>query len=391
MAGETTEPTFAGTIDFETGKIERVADNPNLVDDQNAAITPQEDQPLNEEPPVTPVVEAPKVETPITNDYLKNWNERAGTQFQTEDEAIEEIKSSRGLKEKLTDYEKRLGELSVLDDPFVRDIAKAKKAGIGIELYLEAVKMDVDKLDTKQALKEAFLRRNAELVATDPEFAGMKFERDFQARYGKIGEVLDVSGLDEIEAKEKTLEFNRDQDFIKRSLNAEAMQDKKFLSDWKKQHITIPDVPQQNGMTDEQIQQYTSQVDSFVGQNEKVEIPIGDLKFNFGLKDYKDTLKKELLNPFETLKKHGIDIENGLIDSTKLGKLLVAAHVGNNVGKPLSDWSIDAKNIELLKNKLVAPAPAQSIAAGAAPGAEDDMIARFGKGMAAAKAAQSQS
>lgn len=387
------EPQFAGTLNLEEGTATKGGAEPVFTDDPNAVLNPPA-EPLSGEPPATqPVETPPAVVPPVTtpNDWLKNWNERAGTQFQTEDEAIEEIKSSRGLKEKLTDYEKRVQELAVLDDPFVRDIAKAKKAGIGIELYLDAVKMDVDKLETKSALKEAYMRRNAELVATDPEFAGMKFERDYQAKYGKIGEILDVSGLEEFEAKEKTLEFNREQDFIKRSLNAEAIQDKKYLSEWKKQHVTIPDVPQQTGMTDEQIQQYKSQVDSFVSLNEKVEIPIGDQKFNFGLKDYKETLKKDLLNPFETLKKHGIDIENGLIDSTKLGKLLIAAYVGDNVGKPLSDWSIDAKNIELLKNKLASPAPAQPIAAGAAPGADDDMFARFGKGMAAAKEAQRQS
>lgn len=400
MENNNPDPRFAGTIDLETGKIEKVSDNPNLTDNPDASLEDTSGAGgVNEgtgEPGAAAVAattttdETAKLaaaEAEKNADYLKIWNEKAGTQYQTIEEAIEEIKSGRGLKEKLIDSEKKLGELSVLDDPFVRDIAKAKKSGIGIELYLEALKMDVDKLDAKQSLKEAFLRRNADLVATDPEFAGMKFEKDYQAKYGKIGEQLDVKGLDEFEIKEKTLEFNRDQDFIKRSLNAEAMQDKKYLNDWKKQHITIPDAPQQAGMTDAQIQQYTLQVDSFVGQNEMIEIPVGDkLKFNFGLKDYKETLKKELLNPLETLKKHGIDVENGIIDPDKLGKLLTAAYVGGNIAKPLSDWAVDARNIEFLKQKVVQPAPTQSIAAGAAAGAEDDLATRFAKGMAAQKA-----
>lgn len=388
---ENSEPKFVGTIDLETGKVEKVSDNPNLVEPTGPSpdeMSPEDGTGTEIKPADVPHgTEAPIV---AQVDYLKNWNEKAGTQYQSDDELINEIKASRAFKEKLTDYEKKLGELSVLDDPFVRDIARVKKAGIGIELYLEALKMDVDKLDHKQALKEDFLRNNAELVATDPEFAGMKFERDYQVKYGKIGETLDVSGLDEFEVKEKTLEFNREQDFIKRSLNAEASQAKNRLKDWKTKHVTIPDVPQQNGMTDAQIQQYTSQVDSFVSQNEKVEIPIGDQKFNFGLKDYKDTLKQELLNPIETLKKHGIDVENGTVDPEKLGKLLTAAYVGGNIAKPLSDWSIDARNIELLKQKMIQPAPTQPIGAGAVL-PEDDIFARFGKGMSAQKAAQSQS
>jgi hypothetical protein len=238
------EPTFAGTIDLETGKVEKVSDNPNLTDQPDANITDDSagagggDQGGGGDNPDTAaaaaveaarVAEAEKAKNNNT-DYLKNWNEKAGTQFQTEDEAIEHLKSSRDYKQKLTDYEKQLGELKVLDDPFVRDIARAKKAGIGIELYFDAMKMDVDKLEAKQALKEDFLRNNAELVATDPEFAGMKFERDYLAKFGKADEKLDVSGLDEFEAKEKTLEFNQNQDFIKRSLNAEAMLAKKRLT-----------------------------------------------------------------------------------------------------------------------------------------------------------------
>ncbi len=384
--------SFAGTFDLEAGTFEKASDNPNPND--NPESTLEESTVENggageggEAGAATPDVSH---ETPNT-DWLKNWNEKAGTQYQTEDEAIEDIKSSRGLKEKITDYEKKLGELSLLDDPMVRDIARAKKAGIGIELYLEAVKMDVDKLDAKQALREDFIRTNAELFATDPEFAGMKFEKDYHAKYGGIGKALDVSGLDEFEAKEKTLEFNQDQEFIKRSLNADSVGAKKRLTEWKKQHISIPDVPQQQGMTDAQIQQYTSQVETFIGQNEKIEIPVGDkMKFNFGLKDYKETLKTELLNPLETLKKHGIDLDNGTIDAEKLGKLLTAAYVGQNLAKPLSDWSIDARNIEFLKNKKVQPAPTQPIAAGA-PQPEDDLAMRFAKGMKAQKEALSQS
>jgi len=401
------EPTFAGTIDLETGGATRATEGQEPPPDPQQPASPGEpaagvgDGGANEEPPVAAAAAAAPpagngaapvvVEPAKNNDWLKNWNERAGTQFQTEDEAIEHLKVSRTYKEKLTDYEKQLGELRVLDDPFVRDIAKAKKAGIGIDLYLEAVKMDVDKLDPKRVLKEAFLRKNAEIVAIDPELAGMQFEEDYQVKYGKITEELDVAGLDEVEAKAKTVEFNRKQDFVKRTLNVAVAQERNYLNDWKKQHVTIPDVVQQTGMTDAQIQQYTSQVDTFVGQNEKIEIPVGDLKFNFGLKDYKETLKKELLNPFETLKKHGIDVDTGIIDSTKLGKLLIAAYLGENMGKPLSDWSIDAKNIELLKNKLIQPAPPQPIAAGATPGADDDDWTRFGKGMKAAREAQSQS
>jgi hypothetical protein len=389
MDNNNPDPQFAGTLDLEAGTAQRVADNPNLVDDPNAVIN--EPAPGGGDGSAAPAPVVPHgTPEPQKADYLKLWNERAGTQYQTDDEAIEDLKVSRTYKEKITDYEKKLGELSVLDDPFVRDIARAKKAGIGIELYLEAVKMDVDKLEAKQALKEDFLRSNAELVASDPEFAVMKFERDYISRFGKIGETLDVSGLDEFEAKEKTLEFNRDQEFLKRSLNAESMQSKNRLKEWKQKYVTIPDVQAQTGMTDAQIQQYTSQVEVFVNQNEKIEIPVGEQKFNFGLKDYKETLKKELLYPLDTLKKHGIDWETGNIDVEKLGKLLTAAYVGTNVAKPLSDWSLDARNIELLRQKQITPAPAQPIAAGVPP-EEDDLYTRMGKGIKAQREAQSQS
>ncbi len=393
--GETPDPQFAGTIDLETGKVERASDGavePTEPVDTEAAIIADP----NKEPDpnaATEPVTGTEAKTGTTNiaDYLKSINEKAGLQFQTDDEIVTEIRAGRALKEKFTtEYETKLKAFSELD-PMALDIDRARKAGIGIDLYLDAVKMDVEKLDAKNTLKEAFLRRNADLVASDPDFARMKFDREFKARFGKMDEKLDVSGLDEFEAKEKTLEFNQEQDFIKRSLNAEAMQDKKWLAEWKKTHISIPDNVQQGGMTEEQIQQYFTQADSFVSQNEKIEIPVGDKKFNFGLKDYGETLKKELRNPIETLKKFGIDLEKLTIDPVGLGKLLIANHIANNVGKPLSDWTVDARNIEYLKTKKDSPAPSQAIAGGAAP-AEDDLFGRFAKGVKAQReAAQSQS
>jgi hypothetical protein len=382
------EPRYLGTIDTETGKTtpaELGAQPPIQTEKPITATTTTEI--TSDPPPATETVVEPVVAQNI--DYLKSINEKAGLQFQNDDELVNEIKASIALKEKLSEYETTLKAFRELD-PMALDIDKARKAGIGIDLYLDAVKMDVEKLDAKTTLKEAFLRKNAELVASDPEFAKMKFEREFKAKFGKLDDKLDVSGLDEFEAKEKTLEFNQEQDFIKRSLNADAMQDKKWLAEWKKQNITIPDVPRQQGMTDEQIQQYHSQADLFVGQNDKIEIPIGDKKFNFGLKDYGETLKKELHNPIETLKEHGIDLQNGTIDPVKLGKLLTANYIAKSIGKPLSDWSVDARNIEYLKTKKDMPAPSQTIAAGAVQDS-DDLLAQFSKGIKAQMAAQSQS
>ena len=60
------------------------------------------------------------------------------------------------------------------------------------------------------------------------------------------------------------------------------------------------------------------------------------------------------------------------------------------MAKPLSDWAVDARNIEFLKQKMIQPAPSQTIAGGALP-SEDDLIARASKGLRAQREAQSQS
>jgi len=387
---ETIDPQFAGTIDLETGKMEPIVDATEVgfIESEGATI----EKPIETATEVKPA-EGAKTEDVSREttriDYYKSLNEEAGTQFENNEGVVNEIKASRALKEKLTDYETKLKTFEGLD-PIAFDIDRARKAGIELDLYLEAVKMDTSKLDAKQALKEDFLRKNAELVATDREFAVLKFERDYKARYGKLDETLDTTGLDEFEVKAKILEFNQEQDFIKRSKNADHVQAVKSLNEWKKKHITIPDAPQQKGMTDEHIQQYYSQADTFVVQNDKIEIPIGDKKFNFGLKDYAETLKGELRNPIETLKKHGIDIPNGIIDAVKLGKLLTSAYVAQNLAKPLATWMQDSKNIEFLKDKKDKPAPSQSTAGGALP-IEDDLLAQFSKGIEAKMAAQRQS
>jgi hypothetical protein len=359
---ENPDSGYRGTFDLESGEVNKGAEYvqpDNIIEEEVESSDPVVNSGVADA-----VIEDPIIEKELSVDYLKSWNEKAGTQFQNDDEIVNEIKASKATREKLTEYESKLKEYSDLDDPMIRDIAKAKRAGIGINQYLNALQMEPEKLDAKTALKEDYLLKNADLVATDPEFALMKFERDFKAKFGRIGETLDTSGLDDFEVREKTLEFNREQDFIKRSLQAEANISKKSLSEWKQKYVTIPDVPQQRGMTDEQVQQYFQQADLFVGKNEKIEIPVGDKKFNFGLKDYGETLRQELKNPIDTLKKHGIDLVNGTIDPERLGKLLTAAYVAQNIAKPLSDWSVDARNIESLKAKKVAPAPSQASPSG---------------------------
>lgn len=387
---------YAGTLDFESGKVEISVDG--IEPEQIVAELENEGgEPVIETAEEQPIVQEAVIESkdPVTNtiDYLKSWNEKAGTHFQNDDEIINEVKAGRALKAQITEYEQKLKEYSDLDDPMVRDIAKARKAGIGLELYLEAVKMDPEKLDDDQALREAFFRKNAELVATQPKLAQMKFERELKAKYGDLGATLNVeslSGLDEFEVRAKTLEFNQEQEFLRMSKAADVAQDKNYLKDWKAKHITIPDVPQQAGMTDQQIQQLYQQVDSFVGQKDKIEIPIGDKKFNFSLKDYGQTLNSELRDLHNTLKKHGLDYETGNVDINKIGQLLIDAYVGRNIAKPLSDWSIDARNLEYLKTKKEQPAPSQPIAGGA-PASEDDLAMRFAKGIKAQREAQSQS
>ncbi len=147
-------------------------------------------------------------------------------------------------------------------------------------------------------------------------------------------------------------------------LKSDEIASKRFAGDWKQKNVTISE-PQAQGMSQEQIQQYYNQANSVVDEFENISIPVGDKVFNFGLEEYKESLRQDLAQPIETLKRFGVDLELGTIDPAKFAELLLSNYALGEIGKPLTDWHLEQANAQTVRQQLNTPTPATPIGSGA--------------------------
>jgi len=228
---------------------------------------------------------------------------------------------------------------------------------------MKARNLQVEKLDDYNAIKEKFFLENKDMVAQDPEFANMEFERTYKAKYGIL-----TAELDEIQKTEK----ERDIAYATKALKFEAEQSKKFLAEWKAKNVTIPETQTQESgpSVEEQTkvrEQYLSQANEFVDGLDVLEVPVGDKVFKYGLKDHVEQIKADMNNPVETLKRFGFDVQSGTIDPNLFGELLVKLYAIDNIIEPLTEWHLEQSNAQTVKTKLEGPAPTQRLSGGPDP------------------------
>jgi len=329
-----------------------------------AEVKPGEEKPTETSTETSTPAEEPVVEPEV--DPFQQLSEDVGYEVKGYDDMVNNLKSRRDLEQQLNEVKKTLEGL----DPLALDIDKAAKSGIDINQYLNARKLDPDALQAKDALREKFLLENAQLVKDSPDFARKKFEKDYSSRYGIINKDLSLLEGEDLAKELEEVEF------AKASLDAESKSAKRFLQDWKQKNVTIPEVKQQEvvpGISEEQASQiretYNNQAKDFVSAAEAVEIAIGDKTFSYGVENHKKALENDLLNPMETLARHGVDLTNGMIDPEKFGELLTAYYIlrDANFGKSLSEFSIEQFNKQTVTAKQTGAAPTQPLTGGAIP------------------------
>jgi hypothetical protein len=294
---------------------------------------------------------------------LKNIREKAGVELSGEDQIIDEIRSGRDLKVKFSESETRLKTLDSLD-PLALDIDRAVKAGMDVDLYLSARKMDPEKMDEKESLRREFLIKNPKLVAQDPEFANQKFEREFSSKYQILTEDL---------SPEELLQKQSDIDFMKRSQRADAMNAKEFLADWKSKNVTLPETSSRDMDKTELVQKYLSGADSFADSLTVVSVPVEDQVFNLGLEDSIGEIRKDMKDPINTLKRLGVDLVGGNIDPDLFGDTLARLYALENIGPKLSTWALEQNASATVKATLTGATPTQSLAGGALPEKDHDV------------------
>jgi hypothetical protein len=305
-------------------------------------------------------------ETQSEEDPFLQLSEDAGFEVKGYDDLVNNLKSRRDLEQQLNEAKKTLEGL----DPLALDIDKAAKSGIDINQYWHARTLDPDKLQAKESLYEKFILENAQLVTDNPDHARKTFERDFKRKYDIINKDLSLLDGEDLAKEQDEVEF------AKASLDAESKSAKRFLQDWKQKNVTVPQAKQQEvapGISEEQASQiretYFNQAKEFVSAAEAVEIAIGDKTFSYGVENHKKAIENDLLNPMETLARHGVDLVNNTIDPSKFGELLTAFYIlqDGNFGKSFSEFSIEQFNKQTVSAKQTGAAPTQPLTGGAIP------------------------
>lgn len=292
---------------------------------------------------------------------IKRIREAAGLEVRNEDEIINHLKSSRDLMTKFEETDRALKGL----DPLAKDIDRAVKAGMDVEQYLEARKMDPEKMSDQEALKRAYMLKNQKLVAADPKFVEKKFEIEQRAKYGVLYEDM----TDE-ERQQRAEEI----DFATRSQKIDALEAKEFLVDYKQKNVTIEDrVDSDAAKRQEFVDKYYTRSEQFVNELESLDVPVENGVFKLGVDEFAGEIREDLKNPLITLKKLGVDLETMSIDADALGETLVKLRALDSIGPKLSKWAAEQKAAEVIGKAAGTPPPPQSLAGGALPEKDHDL------------------
>lgn len=323
---------------------------------------PPAGDPVNTDPPKTdPQKNDPPAADPTKggiDSMIKRLREEASVEFKSEDEIVEEIKSSRGLKQKVQEVEMKLSSF----DPLAVDIDRAVKAGVDVDLYMDTRKMDIEKMDEREAIRRQFMIQNDKLVKADPELARLKFERDLKAKYPVLFEDL----TDE-EKEQKKSEI----DYSTRFMKAEALTAKEFLADYKKKNVTLPEPKDTTQEVKEYWDRYLNGAETYRKGMEALEIPVdGGEVFNLGTEEFAGEIHDKLKRPIETLREIGIDLETFAVDPAKLGDTLLKLKALEEIGPRLSKWMLEQQASKTVTQTLKT-APPQPPAGGNQPPVDD--------------------
>lgn len=332
----------------------------------------QEPQPSEEEAPAQEPEITNSEEEVSTEEYFQSLQQLTGVEVSSDEDIVSSLKELAELRQlkdadPFADY-----------DPLVKDIAKATKAGVDINTYLNARSLDVEKMDDKSALFQKFKLDNADAFSRNEKFAKEKFEREYRAKYASVDKVLNEDDFDSLEEYQQALD---DQEFIKESLRDDAVRAKQDLNKWQQENITIKE--QDNQISPEEIQQrqqaYNEQVNSTLESTKGLEVPVGDEKFTFDIgSEGKDFIREGLADPEKALKEvFGVDLANGQVNTDKMrdALVLVKAFQDKKLGEQLKRFAIEKYNKETLKGQQENPRDVSSLGSVPDSKSEDELVA----------------
>jgi hypothetical protein len=301
-------------------------------------------------------------EPPLTLDF-EALSEGTGYEIESQDDIVELVNSL-----KATDPYEGVS-------PLLRQAIELEQGGGDVKQFLSILSVDVDKLSDKQVLYEDYMAKNPAL-AEDREYAQQKFEREYNAKYGILGdEKLDV----DFDTPEEYNAYLRDRDFVKKELAHEAKLSKDGLRKTQEDALAnIPSASNEPSPEAQQIQeQYHEQSADYLERFETLQIPIdeeGKTFYNVPMnEESKPLLEGWAKNPAEFLETIGIPSDGGPIDTeTLLTHMALTASLSvsgkNSFGNTLAAALTERINANTLEHQLENPAPPNTPAPAAGGG-----------------------
>lgn len=290
--------------------------------------------------------------------FFSELSEETGLDIGDTDVLIETLKHAKEVLE-------NNGETDGLADlpSELKMAVEIAKTGGDYKQALSALSMDFDNMNEKEVLRQKFYQDNSSLVQKDKEYADMKFEREYESKYGILSKEFD----DEFEKEEFESNNSKEIEFAKKSLQRDFEDSKDLLNEWKNSNIT-PSTPEES-LSETEIKEITekhnaavqSTLDSFEGTH----ISIDDNPDNDYLvgvtEETRETLKEVLSDPRDFLSEVvGVNFDSGEIDYESLALAANLLLNADTLGPSLRQYSVERKNKETIEGMMDNPKTRQS-------------------------------
>lgn len=325
----------------------------------------------SQEPPTQPQTEAPDAGL-SDEDYFKALSEQTGYKIENDDQIIQTINFLKKQAEEAIPK----NDLS----PVLQEAIEYEKKGGDVRKLFEVMSIDVDKTAPRDALRQKFMLENAEIAKSDPEYAQMKFEREYENKYAILSQNYEV---EDFENESDYYEWKRQKEFAQKEFDYETSRAKESLKGMKES--ALKEIPEKkNGLSEEELirirQDYLKSAEDYANSFDVVEFsidPEGKDKFNIGLNDQTRPLFDDWIrNPHKFYEYIGIPADGKTVDMEKFGAHLaltamLAAKGENSIGYLLKKYLQENADLDTIEKKVINPKGESS---SAPPAADDERL-----------------
>lgn len=331
---------------------EQSADSPEDIAEQEA----QPDQEPNDDnvkaedsektdEPSTATSDEPEIDD---TEFYSSLSKEVGVDLNNEDDITSALKEYAQLKQ----------QGSLMDDPELKAFYEFKQKGGDTKLYHSLQSKDFDSLDTKSLLREQFMLDNAALASENKKLAELEFNQEYNSKYGLLDKMQGITDEDELE--DFKAENGQQIEVMKERLDYAKGKATKALTEWKNKSIQPPQPEEQTSPEEIQqaVDQFNREVEEKVRGFEGLAIEMGDgieaFKVDFSKEELSD-IQDLVQNPMKFLSEYAGITDKGITDVNKLINLVAKNKKFGQVGRTMSDYVLEQKNLQTIEAKTTNP------------------------------------